>query len=145
MEFYIEQLKVFSSDLNAALNNLLRQLDSDATFLTKKDIESMILSSANYLFVARRLDNKEIVGMLTLIVYRIPVWKKAWLEDLVVDKKYRDRGIATKLIQHAKQTAKANGVLFLNLTSRPERKEANRLYERLDFEKRKTNVYWIKL
>lgn len=145
MEFYIEIVKIFSLELTAALNKLLKQLDNTATSLTKQDIENMIVSPANRLFIARRSDNKEIVGMLTLIIYRIPVWKKGWLEDLVVDKAYRNKGIATKLIHHAVKSAKADGVLSLNFTSRPERETANKLYQRLGFEKRNTNVYWIKL
>lgn len=145
MEFYIEQLKKFSLELTPILNKLLKQLDNAATSLTKEDIENMIDSSANRLFVARRSDNKEIVGMLTVIVYRIPVWKKGLIEDLVVDKAYRNKGIATKLIQHGIESAKADGVLSLNFTSRPEREAANRLYQRLGFEKRNTNVYSIKL
>ena len=145
MEFYIQQLKKFSSELTVALNKLLKQLDNAATPLTQVDIENMIDSPANRLFVARRSDNKEIVGMLTLIVYRIPVWKKGWIEDVVVDKTYRNKGIATKLIDHGVKSAKAEGVLSLNFTSRPERETASRLYRRLGFEKRNTNVYRIKL
>jgi len=145
MEFYIEHLKIYSLELTAAINKLLKQLDNTATLLTKEDIKNMIASPANRLFVARRSDNKEIVGMITLIIYRIPVWKKGWIEDLVVDKKYRNKGIATRLIQHAIENAKADRVLSLNFTSRPEREVANRLYERLGFEKRNTSVYWIKL
>jgi len=145
MKFYIEKVQKFSLELTAAINKLLKQLDNTATPLTKEDIESMIASPANRLFVARRSDNKEIVGMLTLIVYRIPVWKKGWIEDVVVDKAHRNKGIATKLFHHGIECAKADGVLSLNFTSRPEREVANRLYERLGFEKRNTNVYWIKL
>lgn len=145
MEFTIEQVKIFSLELTAAINKLLKQLNSAATLLTKADIEYMISSPANRLFVARRSDNKEIVGMLTLIVYRIPVWKKGWIEDVVVDKAYRNKGIATKLFQHGIESAKADSVLSLNFTSSPEREDANKLYRRLGFEKRNTNVYRIKL
>jgi len=145
MEISIEQLKTFSSELPLFLNKLLKQLNEDAVPLKETDIKNMIGSSANHLFVARRSDNQEIVGMLTLIVYRIPVWKKGWLEDLVVDKKYRNKGIATKLIYHAIKNAKAEGVLCLNLTSSPARVDANKLYNRLGFEKRDTNAYSIKL
>ena len=143
MEFYIEQIKTFSLDLTVSLNKLLKQLDSKSTSLTQADIKDMISSQANLLFVARRPDTKEIVGMLTLIVYRIPVWKKGWIEDLVVDQVYRNNGIATKLIQHTIKLAKANGVLSLNFTSSPAREDANRLYESLGFKKRDTNVYRI--
>ena len=145
MEFYIEQVKVFSPELVEALNTLLKQLASDVASLTKEDIENMISSKSNRLFVARKSDDKKIVGMLTLIIYRIPVWKKAWLEDIVVDKEYRSKGIATKLIEHAIGAAKADKVLSLNFTSNPERIEANKLYERLGFKKRNTNVYNINI
>jgi ribosomal protein S18 acetylase RimI-like enzyme len=145
MEFYIEQLKSFSSELTDSINKLLKQLDIAANPLTKADIEDMIISPTNRLFVARRSDNKEIVGMLTLIVYRIPVWKKGWIEDVVVDQAYRNKGVATKLLKHAIESAKADGVLSLNFTSRPEREAANKFYQSLGFEKRNTNVYWIKL
>lgn len=145
MEFYIEKLQKFSLELTAAINKLLKQLNSTATPLTKADIEYMISSTANRLFVARRSDNKEVVGMLTLIVYRIPVWKKGWIEDLVVDEKYRNFGVATKLLKHAIESAKADGVLSLNFTSNPEREVANKFYHSLGFEKRNTNVYRIKL
>lgn len=145
MDIQIEQLKTFSTGTLEALNRLLKQLNSSATSLTQADIEYMISSPANRLFVARIPDNKEIIGMLTLIIYRIPIWKKGWIEDLVVDERYRNKGIASKLIQYAIEKAKADGVLLLNFTSRPERETANRLYERLGFEKRNTNVYSIKL
>ncbi|MEK7517384.1 MAG: GNAT family N-acetyltransferase [Patescibacteria group bacterium] len=145
MEFCIEKVQKFSLELTAAINKLLKQLDDKATPLTRVDVENMIASPANHLFVARRLDNKETVGMLTLIVYRIPVWKKGWIEDLVVDEAYRNRGVATKLINYAMESAKAHGVLSLNFTSRPEREAANRLYRSLGFEKRNTNLYSIKL
>lgn len=145
MEFYINKVKTFSPELTFALNKLLKQLSKDAAAISQADIEDMISSPSNRLFVARRSDNKEIVGMLTLIVYRIPVWKKGWIEDLVVDKAYRNKGIATKLIQHAIEIAKADGVLSLNFTSRPEKEAANKFYQSLGFEKRDTNIYWIKL
>ncbi len=143
MEFYIERLKIFSLELIAALNKLLKQLNKTAILLNDKDVKDMISSSANCLFVARRSDNNEIIGMATLIVYRIPVWKKGWVEDVVVDKKYRNKGIASKLINFAIEIAKANGISSLNLTSRSERESANRLYVKLGFKKRDTNVYRI--
>lgn len=142
MKIYIEQVKTFSLELAEALNKLLKQLDSSAASLTKADVKFMINYPANHLFVAR-IDSKEIVGMLTLIIYRIPVWKKGWLEDLVVDKAYRNKGIATKLINHAIEKAKAEGVLSLNFTSSPTKVEANNFYLRLGFKKRDTNIYRI--
>ena len=143
MEFYIEQIKNFSSELTEALNKLLKQLDKSAIVLTNKDIEDMISSLANRLFVARRSDNKEIVGMLTMIIFRIPYAKKGLLEDIVVDKEYRKKGIGTKLIAVALSLARKEGVVYLDFTSRPARTAANNLYQHLCFKKRDTNVYRI--
>lgn len=145
MEITIEQLRTFSPNTTGALNSLLVQLKADSKELDDKDVREIIKGPSNHFFIAREPINNEIVGMLSLIVYRIPVGKKGWIEDLVVDKKYRGKGIATKLISHAIEKAKAFGVTSLNFTSRPERKDANTLYQRLGFKKRETNAYWIKL
>lgn len=143
MEIYIEQLKTFSSKELTEINKLLRQLNNTATFLTSDDMKDMIVSQANRLFVARRLDNKEIVGMLTMVVFRIPFVKKGLLEDFVVDKAYREKGIGTKLITTAVNNARTEGVSFLDFTSRPTRVAANNLYQRLGFKRRDTNIYRI--
>ncbi len=145
MEFYIEQLKTFSPDVTQVVNDLLIQLNPTSKILSDKDIKEIVEGQSNQLFVARRKNDKKIVGMLTLVIYRIPVWRKGWLEDIVVDKEYRNKGIATQLIKHAIEAAKDDGVLSLNFTSNPNREAANSLYQRLGFEKRNTNVYWIKL
>ena len=145
MEIVIEQLKTLSPGVTDMLNNLLVQLDSNSKKLADEDIREIIEGQSNRLFIAREPDGNKMIGMLTLIVYRIPVWKKGWIEDLVVDRAYRNKGIATKLIHYAVKNARAAGVSSLNFTSRPERKDANKLYQRLGFEKRNTNIYRMKL
>ena len=145
MEFQIERLTSFSEELVEKFNRLLSQLNKEVAILTKEDIEKILSSRDNFLLVARSADTKEIVGMTTLVIYRIPVVIKGWIEDVVVDEKYRHKGIATLLIRHAISSAKAEGLSSLNLTSRPIREKANQLYEHLGFEKRDTNVYQIKL
>lgn len=143
MEISIEQIKTYSLQLLGALNKLLKQLDNTATPLTQIDIKHMIASSANRLFIARCLDNKEIIGMLTMIIFRIPFAKKGLLEDIVVDKTYRKKGVGTKLIAAAVNQAREEGVTHLDLTSRSTRVAANNLYQRLGFKKRDTNIYRI--
>lgn len=143
MEFYIEILKNFSLELTESLNKLLKQLDNNAIPLIKQDIENMIVSPASHLFVARRQDNKEIIGMLTMIIFRIPFAKKGLLEDIVVDKEYRKKGVGTKLITTALNLARKEGVSYIDFTSRPTRTAANNLYQHLGFKKRDTSVYRI--
>ena len=145
MEFYIERIKDYSEELTKAINKLLVQLNETAIHLTDPDVKDMIASSVNKLFVARKLSDKEIIGMLTLIVLRIPIAKRGLLEDLVVDRKYRGKGIATKLISTAINEARRNGVAYLYFSSNPKRVAANRLYQHLGFKKRETNLYRVEL
>jgi ribosomal protein S18 acetylase RimI-like enzyme len=145
MEITIEQLKTFSPDITPVLNSLLRQLDLDSKMLGDENVREIVENQSNRFFVARETVNNEIIGMLTLVIYRIPFTKKGILEDVVVDEKYRGKGVGTKLISSAIENARRENVSYLDLTSRPERVAANNLYEHLSFKKRDTNVYRIDL
>lgn len=142
IDISIEQLKTYSKELAETLNKLLKQLDSNSTNLNRTDLQEIIASPTNRLFVAKK-GNKEIIGMLSLIIFRIPLAKKGLLEDFVVDEKYRGKGVGTKLVKTAVKQAKKEKVRYLDFTSRAERVAANRLYESLGFKKRNTNSYRI--
>lgn len=144
MKISIEKVVNYSAGLTVAVNKLLVQLNETAPELTDQDVKDMIASSANRLFLAKSDDGK-IIGMLTLIVFRIPYAKKGWLEDLVVDSECRGKGIGTKLISTAINEARRENVTCLDLTSNPKRVMANKLYQQLGFKKRETNVYRIEL
>lgn len=139
----IETIKEFSPDLKDAINNLLVHLNPSSKQLSKEDVESMVNSRANKLIVAKDKESGKIVGMITLITYRIPFVKKGILEDFVVDPDFRGRGIGKFLITEAIDTARKEAVSYVDLTSLPEKEAANNLYQRLGFEKRDTNVYRV--
>ena len=82
-----------------------------------------------------------IVGMLTLVTFRLPTGVRAWIEDVVVDSGSRGQGVGEALTQAAIELATARGAQTVDLTSRPSREAANRLYRRMGFEPRETNVY----
>ena len=86
-----------------------------------------------------------IVGSLTLVVFPIPTGSRAWIEDVVVDEAARGAGVGAALNQAALDHARALGAKTVDLTSRPSREAANRLYQRLGFEPRETNVYRYEL
>jgi ribosomal protein S18 acetylase RimI-like enzyme len=87
-----------------------------------------------------RVDN-QIVGLLTLAVFRIPTAVRAWIEDVVVDSSARGHGVGEALNTAAIAEAKRRGAKTVDLTSRPSREAANRLYQRIGFVARDTNVY----
>jgi ribosomal protein S18 acetylase RimI-like enzyme len=122
-----------------AFVRLLPQLSTSAPALTKEDVEELLSAAGTTVFVAR--DGDDIVGSLTLVVYRVPTGLKACIEDVVVDEAARGKGVGEALTRRALDMAAEVGVTDVDLTSRPSREAANRLYQRLGFERRQTNVY----
>ena len=97
-------------------------------------------SPACHLLLARDAGGA-VVGMLTLAVFRIPTGLRAWIEDVVVDEAARGQGVGAALTQVAIEIATRRGARTVDLSSRPSREAANRLYQRLGFVQRETNVY----
>jgi len=64
---------------------------------------------------------------------------------VVVDESARGAGVGEALVMAALARAEAEGAKSVDLTSRPSREGANRLYIRLGFEARQTNVYRLKV
>lgn len=144
-EISIVEVKDFSPEILESIQQLTKQLDENFEPLSQDDLKNMISSSNIHLYVARLNRNNSIVGMVTLVVYRIPYKMKAQVEDIVVDSSMRGKGLGKKLMQFVIGKAKEYGVKSLNLTSNPKRETANNLYSNLGFEKRDTNVYRLSL
>jgi ribosomal protein S18 acetylase RimI-like enzyme len=126
-------------ELVAAFDRLIPQLSSSSPPPSADHLASLIASADTVLFIAR--DRGHIVGSLTLAFYRIPTGLKAWIEDVVVDGEARGRGVGELLNRAALDEARSRGAKDVSLTSRPSREAANRLYQRIGFEPRDTNVY----
>ena len=140
----IEEVVSADPQLVGQLARLVPQLSSSAPDLTEYDLEEIARSPATILLVARDRSGS-VVGSLTLVVFRAPTGPRAWIEDVVVDEDLRGSGIGSSLVREALRRAKAAGARTVDLTSRPSRVEANRLYLRLGFALRETNVYRFEL
>jgi ribosomal protein S18 acetylase RimI-like enzyme len=140
----IEKATAVSEELIAAMARLVPQLSSSNPAPTRAELQEMVDSPAITLLIARD-ENAEIVGSLTLAMFRIPTGLRAWIEDVIVDGSQRGKGLGEALTRHALQVAKDAGATTVDLTSRPSREAANRLYQRVGFERRETNVYRYKL
>ena len=127
------------ADLVAAVTALLPQLSRSAPAPTVEQLARVVAGPATTLFVAE--DDGRIVGSLTLAVFEIPTARRAWIEDVVTDADARGKGVASALVNAALSHAAELGAHTVDLTSRPERADANRLYVKLGFEQRTTNVY----
>lgn len=141
----IEELQNVSEEVVMAVSNLSLQLNTNPQALTEQELQEMVNSGYIHLFLARKESDQKIVGMITLVTFRTPYKMKGTLEDLVVAEEARGQGLGEKLLTAAITKAKDKGVKSLTLTSHPTRVSANKLYQRLNFEKRDTNVYRINL
>lgn len=138
----IVEVTQVTDEITAAMARLVPQLSASNPAPTPQELEEIVSSPATVLLVARDPERGgEIVGTLTLALFRIPTGLRAWIEDVVVDQSARRRGVGEALSRAAIQRAQAAGARTVELTSRPSREEANRLYRRLGFVQRETNVY----
>lgn len=137
-ELALEAVEEPTDEHVRALGALLPHLSS-ARPPDLAELRRAIRSDATTLLFAR-IDGT-IVGTLSLVVFAVPTGKRAWIEDVVVDPEFRERGVAQALVSEAVRRAGAASCRTVDLTSRPDRQAANRLYERLGFERRLTNVY----
>jgi ribosomal protein S18 acetylase RimI-like enzyme len=139
MTVQVTQAREANQELLDALAVLVPQLSSSNPPPTLAQLSEIVAGPATCMFTAR-LDGR-IVGVLTLATFRIPTGVRAWIEDVVVDESARGHGAGEALNKAALEEARRRGAITVDLTSRPSREAANRLYQRLGFVARDTNVY----
>jgi len=122
-----------------AVTRLMPQLSSSPP-PTVDELGAVVASPATDLFIALD-DDGTIVGTATLATFRIPTGMRAWIEDVVTDDAARGKGVATAITTAMLDRARERGCVTVDLTSRPSREAANRLYQKIGFVARETNVY----
>lgn len=142
----INEITKFTPEIYENIKFLLSQLTSADIEFSPKDLKRIVDSKSSILLGAtEKSDDKKIVGILTLVILDIPTCKLARIEDVVVDANYRGKGIGEMITKASIEKAKQVGVKKIDLTSNPTREVANRLYKRLGFVLRNTNVYRYQL
>jgi ribosomal protein S18 acetylase RimI-like enzyme len=139
----IEVVAEVDDELVAAFQRLIPQLSKSSSPPTREQLADIVTNPNSVLFIAR-VDGA-VAGALTLALYRIPTGLKAWIDDVVVDAAVGRRGLGAALSEAAIAEARRRGAKAVDLTSRPHRDVANRLYQRLGFVPRDTNVYRLTL
>jgi ribosomal protein S18 acetylase RimI-like enzyme len=136
---HVEVVREATGEVTAAMRHLLPQLSTNAVQPDQAAVQRIVGSGATTLLAAR-LDG-QIVGFLALAMFPIPTGIRAWIEDVIVDESARGRGIGAALTRKAIDLAEAAGARTVDLTSRPSREAAGRLYERIGFAARSTRIY----
>ena len=142
---WVEECESVTDEVVQAMEALVPQLSSSSPPPSAGELAEIVGSDATHLLLARDGDGPglggRIVGSMTLAVFRIPTGVRAWIEDVVVDGDARGQGVGEVLNKAALDVAAGRGARTVDLTSRPSREAANRLYRRIGFVQRETNVY----
>ena len=143
----VELVTTPTAEIHAALNALIPQLSRSAPPLTWEQFESFVAQPDVHFFVFRGegegapVPQAPVLGMASLATFAIPTGLRGWVEDVVVDKAARGQGAGQQLVEAMLDKARELGLATVDLTSRPSREEANRLYVRCGFVPRETNIY----
>jgi ribosomal protein S18 acetylase RimI-like enzyme len=139
----ISALETITPEFLEALHRMIPQLAPGSPLPSREQLDAVIGCSTNTLLAARV--NDRTVGTLTLSMLITPTGTTGWIADVVVDNEVRGKGIGEKLVRDAISRAAEMGARYVDLSSRPVREAANRLYQRIGFEKRETNYYRYQL
>lgn len=146
----VELINAATPEIHEAMGHLIPQLSRSAAPMSEADVQRFLSQSGVHFFVfhsetADAEGNHPILGMLSLATFEIPTGVRAWVEDVVVDEAARGQGAGQALVVAAIEHAQKIGARTVDLTSRPSREAANRLYQRAGFQLRETNVYRVTL
>ena len=146
----VELITAATPEIHEAMGRLIPQLSRSAAPMSEADVQRFLSQDSVHLFAFRPDEadaqgNRPILGMLSLVAFEIPTGVRAWVEDVVVDEAARGQGAGFAIVEAAVEHAKKVGARTVDLTSRPSREAANRLYQRAGFQLRETNVYRVTL
>ena len=139
----VEEAVAATPEVVEAFARLVPQLSRSATPPGEDELAAIVEAPGTTVLLARLRGegDERIVGTLTLVVFHIPTGIRAWIEDVVVEESSRGRGVGAALIGRAVELSRAVGARTVDLTSRPSRQAANRLYLRLGFHLRDSQVF----
>jgi ribosomal protein S18 acetylase RimI-like enzyme len=137
----ISRITLIDNEIVECFNKLIPQLSVTSLPPGREQLEEMVAERNCFLLAAREQAGGEIIGILTMVVFRVPTGIQAWIEDVVVDEVARGKGVGKALTQAALDIASQHRAKHVSLTSRPSREAANYLYLGLGFIRPETNYY----
>lgn len=142
---HVEAATEATPELQAALARLLPQLNPTLPVPDMERLRRLVADPAVTVLIAR--EGRQVIGTTTVIVYTTPFWIKARLDEVVVDAQARGRGVGEALVKASLEVGRRAGAQVAELQSGkgPLRAAAHRLYERMGFRIRDTDVFRISL
>jgi ribosomal protein S18 acetylase RimI-like enzyme len=143
VEIEIDAPTDVTPELVEALGRLIPQLNPALPVPTAQHLAVLLADPAATLLVAR--DGDKVVGTAMVIVYPTTIRFESRIEDVVVDESARGRGVGEALVNACIEVARSRGAAIVDLQTARTREAANRLYQRMGFERRDSNPYRITL
>lgn len=122
------------------LKDLIGQLDPNAK-VNELSLYKAILNG----YVCKVERRGKIAGMGWIFPRQTLLRKQAVVEDMIVDEKFRGKGLGEKILLELIDWAKKQKVEVIELTTNPKRIAANALYKKAGFKLHVTNHYLLKL
>ncbi|RJR13228.1 GNAT family N-acetyltransferase [Candidatus Parcubacteria bacterium] len=138
----IMQLTESNEEVCAQITTVLQQLSNEKK-CTLESLQTLVQNPMSELWVVK--EEGKIVGIATLTLAARLSGLSARLEDVAVDESQRGKGIGQSLCEKVIERAKERGARSISLTTRPERVAAHKLYEKLGFKRKETDVYRLVL
>lgn len=142
-KYKIRRIVRFSKSAFSDLNKLLFQLSSSGYQMTESRLKKVIKEKNSYLFAV--YDGKRIIGTATLVEMFLIREHKGYIENVVMDENYRNRGLGRKIVSKLIGTARSLKVERLELKSEIHRIAANALYKKMGFLPKESNIYTMPL
>ena len=145
MPVRVEEVTEATPAVQETLARLLPQLNPALQVPDMRRVQALIDDPDVTLLFAREGD--EVIGMATVIVYATPFWIKARIDEVVVDQESRGKGVGEVLVRACLELGRRKGAEVAELQSGrgPARDVANRLYRRMGFVLRDSNLYRFNL
>ena len=141
---HITQVTQASPELVEVFGKLIPQLSQRKP--PSLDELTSLIDSQSIVLIARFPDSSSpVVGSGTLAVFSVPTGLRGHIEDVVVDTSVRGKGIGETIVSELLAKARELGIESVTLTCNPTREAANKMYRKMGFQLRETNVYWYDL
>lgn len=137
----------YDVELAEAMGRLRHQLSErhDGSAIARETIEELIESPYHDILIAS--DDGAVVGMAIVSIVMAALDRNVYMEDLVVDKECRGKGVGGQLLDAVKEWGKVHGCRRLEFTSssREKKEGAKGFYESHGAEVRETNAFRAEL
>jgi ribosomal protein S18 acetylase RimI-like enzyme len=127
------------------LRALLIEFSESARQLDVAVLAERLRNEGTCVLVAEQYDGVALGTATMCFVTTLTQGVVAHVEDVVVTSASRGQGVGRMLMAAVRAEAERRGAAYVDLTSRPARVAANRLYASIGYELRDTNAYRLDL